>query len=177
MPSPKPVASPTQLKLKLEPRNSLYWSTKLTQKSSGRGPHSHSIAVLTIAVAWTEHRTTTTTAHFQLIAARTIWCCRPINSYLSNSNGLVKPAFDKQSLQLPISGKIKVADGTIVNAHGPVVVTMESAFSEHMIKCVATAASDRDLADHKSATLDKSLPCHTDQEKLDFALNKMTTKT
>uniref|UniRef100_A0A915HXH4 Uncharacterized protein n=1 Tax=Romanomermis culicivorax TaxID=13658 RepID=A0A915HXH4_ROMCU len=31
---------------------------------------------------------------------------------------------------------IKVADGAVVNAHGPVVVTMESAFSKHMIKCV-----------------------------------------
>uniref|UniRef100_A0A915KNU1 Uncharacterized protein n=1 Tax=Romanomermis culicivorax TaxID=13658 RepID=A0A915KNU1_ROMCU len=76
----------TQLKLKLEPRNSLYWSTKLTQKSSRRGPRSHSIAVLTVAIARTEHRTTTTTAHFQLIAACTIRRCCPINSYLFNSN-------------------------------------------------------------------------------------------
>uniref|UniRef100_A0A915L926 Aspartic peptidase DDI1-type domain-containing protein n=1 Tax=Romanomermis culicivorax TaxID=13658 RepID=A0A915L926_ROMCU len=52
------------------------------------------------------------------------------------SSGLVKCTFDKQLLQLPICGKIKVADGAIVNAHGPVVVTMESAFGEHMIKCV-----------------------------------------
>uniref|UniRef100_A0A915HHX8 Uncharacterized protein n=1 Tax=Romanomermis culicivorax TaxID=13658 RepID=A0A915HHX8_ROMCU len=50
------------------------------------------------------------------------------------SSDLVKCAFDKQSLQLLICGKIKVADGAIINAHGPVVVTMESAFSEHMIK-------------------------------------------
>uniref|UniRef100_A0A915IL55 Peptidase A2 domain-containing protein n=1 Tax=Romanomermis culicivorax TaxID=13658 RepID=A0A915IL55_ROMCU len=49
------------------------------------------------------------------------------------SSGLVKHAFDKQSLQLPICGKIKVADVTVVNAHGPVVITMESAFGEHMI--------------------------------------------
>uniref|UniRef100_A0A915L7W5 Uncharacterized protein n=1 Tax=Romanomermis culicivorax TaxID=13658 RepID=A0A915L7W5_ROMCU len=52
------------------------------------------------------------------------------------SSGLAKRAFNKQSLQLPICGKIKIADGAIVNAHGPVVVTMESAFGEHMIKCV-----------------------------------------
>uniref|UniRef100_A0A915HVD6 Reverse transcriptase/retrotransposon-derived protein RNase H-like domain-containing protein n=1 Tax=Romanomermis culicivorax TaxID=13658 RepID=A0A915HVD6_ROMCU len=52
------------------------------------------------------------------------------------SSGLVKYAFDKQSLQLWICGKIKVADGAVVNAHGPVVVTMESAFREHMIKWV-----------------------------------------
>uniref|UniRef100_A0A915KZ43 Peptidase A2 domain-containing protein n=1 Tax=Romanomermis culicivorax TaxID=13658 RepID=A0A915KZ43_ROMCU len=52
------------------------------------------------------------------------------------SSGLVKGAFNKQSLQLPIRGKIKVADGAIVNAHGPVVLTMESALGEHMIKCV-----------------------------------------
>uniref|UniRef100_A0A915HHG5 Peptidase A2 domain-containing protein n=1 Tax=Romanomermis culicivorax TaxID=13658 RepID=A0A915HHG5_ROMCU len=52
------------------------------------------------------------------------------------SSGLVKCAFDKQSLQLPICGKIKVAHGAVVKAHGPVVVIMESAFSEHMIKCV-----------------------------------------
>uniref|UniRef100_A0A915K6V8 Uncharacterized protein n=1 Tax=Romanomermis culicivorax TaxID=13658 RepID=A0A915K6V8_ROMCU len=42
---------------------------------------------------------------------------------------------------------------------------------------VATAATDRDLTDHKLAALDKLLPCHTDQQKLDFALDKMTTKT
>uniref|UniRef100_A0A915JYB2 Peptidase A2 domain-containing protein n=1 Tax=Romanomermis culicivorax TaxID=13658 RepID=A0A915JYB2_ROMCU len=52
------------------------------------------------------------------------------------SSGLVKRAFDKQLLQLPICGKIKVANGPVVNTHGPVVVTMESGFSEHMIKCV-----------------------------------------
>uniref|UniRef100_A0A915KDC3 Aspartic peptidase DDI1-type domain-containing protein n=1 Tax=Romanomermis culicivorax TaxID=13658 RepID=A0A915KDC3_ROMCU len=52
------------------------------------------------------------------------------------SSGLVKCRFNKQSLQLPICGKIKVADGTVVNAHGPVVVMMESIFSEHMIKCI-----------------------------------------
>uniref|UniRef100_A0A915HTW4 Uncharacterized protein n=1 Tax=Romanomermis culicivorax TaxID=13658 RepID=A0A915HTW4_ROMCU len=49
------------------------------------------------------------------------------------SSGLVKRAFNKQSLQLPIWGKIKVANDAVVNAHGPVVVTMESAFGEHMI--------------------------------------------
>uniref|UniRef100_A0A915JZG0 Peptidase A2 domain-containing protein n=1 Tax=Romanomermis culicivorax TaxID=13658 RepID=A0A915JZG0_ROMCU len=52
------------------------------------------------------------------------------------SSGLVKRASNKQSLQLPICGKIKVADGAIVNAYGPVVITMESAFGEHMIKCI-----------------------------------------
>uniref|UniRef100_A0A915KWQ8 Uncharacterized protein n=1 Tax=Romanomermis culicivorax TaxID=13658 RepID=A0A915KWQ8_ROMCU len=52
------------------------------------------------------------------------------------SSGLVKHAFDKQSLQLRICGKIKVAVGALVNTHGPVVVTIESAFGEHMIKCV-----------------------------------------
>uniref|UniRef100_A0A915JH53 Peptidase A2 domain-containing protein n=1 Tax=Romanomermis culicivorax TaxID=13658 RepID=A0A915JH53_ROMCU len=52
------------------------------------------------------------------------------------SSRLVKRALDKQSLQLPKCGKIKVADGTIVNPQGPVVVTMEAAFGEHMIKCV-----------------------------------------
>uniref|UniRef100_A0A915KTK0 Peptidase A2 domain-containing protein n=1 Tax=Romanomermis culicivorax TaxID=13658 RepID=A0A915KTK0_ROMCU len=52
------------------------------------------------------------------------------------SSGLVKRALDKQSLQLPICGKIEVADGAVVNAHGPVVITMESAFGEHMIKCI-----------------------------------------
>uniref|UniRef100_A0A915IRF2 Uncharacterized protein n=1 Tax=Romanomermis culicivorax TaxID=13658 RepID=A0A915IRF2_ROMCU len=39
------------------------------------------------------------------------------------------------------------------------------------------ATLDRDLTDHKLAVLDKSLPLHTDQQKLDFALNKMTEKT
>uniref|UniRef100_A0A915I7J2 Uncharacterized protein n=1 Tax=Romanomermis culicivorax TaxID=13658 RepID=A0A915I7J2_ROMCU len=52
------------------------------------------------------------------------------------SSGLVKCAFDKQSLQLPICRKIEVADSAIVTPHGPVVITMESTFGEHMIKCV-----------------------------------------
>uniref|UniRef100_A0A915KBG5 Uncharacterized protein n=1 Tax=Romanomermis culicivorax TaxID=13658 RepID=A0A915KBG5_ROMCU len=41
----------------------------------------------------------------------------------------------------------------------------------------ATAAVDPDLTNHEPAALDKSFPCHTNQEKLDFALNKMTAKT
>uniref|UniRef100_A0A915I1A1 Uncharacterized protein n=1 Tax=Romanomermis culicivorax TaxID=13658 RepID=A0A915I1A1_ROMCU len=52
------------------------------------------------------------------------------------SSILVKRTFDKQSLQLPICRKIKVADQAIVTTHGPVIITMESAFGEHMIKCV-----------------------------------------
>uniref|UniRef100_A0A915L0T2 Uncharacterized protein n=1 Tax=Romanomermis culicivorax TaxID=13658 RepID=A0A915L0T2_ROMCU len=42
---------------------------------------------------------------------------------------------------------------------------------------VAIAASDHDLTDHEPAELDKSMPCHMDKQKLDFALNKMTEKT
>uniref|UniRef100_A0A915JGR5 Uncharacterized protein n=1 Tax=Romanomermis culicivorax TaxID=13658 RepID=A0A915JGR5_ROMCU len=42
---------------------------------------------------------------------------------------------------------------------------------------VATAAADRDLTDHEPAALDKSFPCHYTQQKLEFALNKMTEKT
>uniref|UniRef100_A0A915JNE2 Uncharacterized protein n=1 Tax=Romanomermis culicivorax TaxID=13658 RepID=A0A915JNE2_ROMCU len=42
---------------------------------------------------------------------------------------------------------------------------------------VATAASDRDLTIHEPAPLDKSFPCHTAQQKLEFALNKITEKT
>uniref|UniRef100_A0A915K0Z2 Uncharacterized protein n=1 Tax=Romanomermis culicivorax TaxID=13658 RepID=A0A915K0Z2_ROMCU len=42
---------------------------------------------------------------------------------------------------------------------------------------VATATADHDLTDHKPAALDKSFPCHTTQQKLEFALNKMTKKT
>uniref|UniRef100_A0A915IEC0 Uncharacterized protein n=1 Tax=Romanomermis culicivorax TaxID=13658 RepID=A0A915IEC0_ROMCU len=38
-------------------------------------------------------------------------------------------------------------------------------------------AADRDLTDHKQAALDKSLLCHTDQQKLDFTMNKTTAKT
>uniref|UniRef100_A0A915KFY4 Reverse transcriptase n=1 Tax=Romanomermis culicivorax TaxID=13658 RepID=A0A915KFY4_ROMCU len=41
---------------------------------------------------------------------------------------------------------------------------------------VATAAADRNLTNHEPAALDKSLLCRTEQQKLDFALNKMTTK-
>uniref|UniRef100_A0A915I5J8 Uncharacterized protein n=1 Tax=Romanomermis culicivorax TaxID=13658 RepID=A0A915I5J8_ROMCU len=52
------------------------------------------------------------------------------------SSHLVKCAFDKQSLQLPICRKIKVTHGAIITANGPVVITMESMFGEHMIKCV-----------------------------------------
>uniref|UniRef100_A0A915HW74 Uncharacterized protein n=1 Tax=Romanomermis culicivorax TaxID=13658 RepID=A0A915HW74_ROMCU len=51
-------------------------------------------------------------------------------------------------------------------------------FTEIHDECqVAIAAADRDLTDHELAPLDKSLPCHTDQQKLDFALNKMNSKT
>uniref|UniRef100_A0A915IEG9 Reverse transcriptase/retrotransposon-derived protein RNase H-like domain-containing protein n=1 Tax=Romanomermis culicivorax TaxID=13658 RepID=A0A915IEG9_ROMCU len=52
------------------------------------------------------------------------------------SSGLVKRTFNKQSLQLPICRKIKVANDAFVNTQGPVVVSMESTFGEHMIKCV-----------------------------------------
>uniref|UniRef100_A0A915JN07 Uncharacterized protein n=1 Tax=Romanomermis culicivorax TaxID=13658 RepID=A0A915JN07_ROMCU len=52
------------------------------------------------------------------------------------SSGLVKRPLDKQLLQLLICRKISVADGAVVNARGPVVVTMESAFGEHMIRWV-----------------------------------------
>uniref|UniRef100_A0A915J5V1 WW domain-containing protein n=1 Tax=Romanomermis culicivorax TaxID=13658 RepID=A0A915J5V1_ROMCU len=190
------------------------------------------------------------------------------------SSGLVKCTFDKQSLQLPICGKIKVADCAIVNAYGPEVVTMESTFelaepiflvaqelvsisphcqqwvnsnifptttttipdvivqplatnsvaaelpietaivnvtnghcpllfinnmlnsiklrpnhliamakhtlghTESPVHCqVATTAVDHDLTDHEPAALDKFLPCHPNQQRLDFALNKMTAKT
>uniref|UniRef100_A0A915HU36 Uncharacterized protein n=1 Tax=Romanomermis culicivorax TaxID=13658 RepID=A0A915HU36_ROMCU len=34
---------------------------------------------------------------------------------------------------------------------------------------VATTAVDRDLTDHEPAALEKLLPCHNDQQKLDFA--------
>uniref|UniRef100_A0A915JJD3 Uncharacterized protein n=1 Tax=Romanomermis culicivorax TaxID=13658 RepID=A0A915JJD3_ROMCU len=50
--------------------------------------------------------------------------------------------------------------------------------AESPVDCqVATAAAHRDLTYHKPAALDKSLPCHTDQQKLNFPLNKMTAKT
>uniref|UniRef100_A0A915IQG3 Uncharacterized protein n=1 Tax=Romanomermis culicivorax TaxID=13658 RepID=A0A915IQG3_ROMCU len=50
--------------------------------------------------------------------------------------------------------------------------------AEPSVDCqVATAATDRDLTDHEPAALDKSFPCHTEQQKLEFALNKMTEKT
>uniref|UniRef100_A0A915L4X2 Uncharacterized protein n=1 Tax=Romanomermis culicivorax TaxID=13658 RepID=A0A915L4X2_ROMCU len=42
---------------------------------------------------------------------------------------------------------------------------------------VVTAAADRDLKDQEPAALDKSFPCHTAQQKLEFPLNKMTEKT
>uniref|UniRef100_A0A915KWS5 Uncharacterized protein n=1 Tax=Romanomermis culicivorax TaxID=13658 RepID=A0A915KWS5_ROMCU len=42
---------------------------------------------------------------------------------------------------------------------------------------VATAAADPNLTDHDPAALDESFPCHTDQQKLDFTLNKMKAKT
>uniref|UniRef100_A0A915IGD2 Uncharacterized protein n=1 Tax=Romanomermis culicivorax TaxID=13658 RepID=A0A915IGD2_ROMCU len=42
---------------------------------------------------------------------------------------------------------------------------------------VATTTSDCDLTKQEVAALDKLLPCHNDQQKLDFASNKMTAKT
>uniref|UniRef100_A0A915JWF5 Uncharacterized protein n=1 Tax=Romanomermis culicivorax TaxID=13658 RepID=A0A915JWF5_ROMCU len=51
-------------------------------------------------------------------------------------------------------------------------------YSESYVNCqIATAAANRDLTDHEPAVLDKSFPCHTAQQKLEFALNKMTEKT
>uniref|UniRef100_A0A915K4T8 Uncharacterized protein n=1 Tax=Romanomermis culicivorax TaxID=13658 RepID=A0A915K4T8_ROMCU len=50
--------------------------------------------------------------------------------------------------------------------------------AEPSVNCqVMTAAADRDLTDHEPAAYDKSFPCHTLQQKLEFALNKMTEKT
>uniref|UniRef100_A0A915KHV9 Uncharacterized protein n=1 Tax=Romanomermis culicivorax TaxID=13658 RepID=A0A915KHV9_ROMCU len=42
---------------------------------------------------------------------------------------------------------------------------------------VATTTLDCDLTNHEPAPLDKLLPCHTDKQKLEFALNKMTQQT
>uniref|UniRef100_A0A915KYM6 Uncharacterized protein n=1 Tax=Romanomermis culicivorax TaxID=13658 RepID=A0A915KYM6_ROMCU len=51
-------------------------------------------------------------------------------------------------------------------------------FTDTRNECqVATTTADRDLTDHEPAALNKWLPCHTNQQKLDFALTKMTAKT
>uniref|UniRef100_A0A915KH18 Uncharacterized protein n=1 Tax=Romanomermis culicivorax TaxID=13658 RepID=A0A915KH18_ROMCU len=50
------------------------------------------------------------------------------------SSSWIKCAFNKQLLQLPICRKIKVPDGAVITTHGPVVITIKSAFGEHMIK-------------------------------------------
>uniref|UniRef100_A0A915IZF3 Uncharacterized protein n=1 Tax=Romanomermis culicivorax TaxID=13658 RepID=A0A915IZF3_ROMCU len=42
---------------------------------------------------------------------------------------------------------------------------------------IAATASIHNLTDHEPAALDKSSLHHTDKQKLDFALNKMTQKT
>uniref|UniRef100_A0A915I4D1 RNA-directed DNA polymerase n=1 Tax=Romanomermis culicivorax TaxID=13658 RepID=A0A915I4D1_ROMCU len=57
----------------------------------------------------------------------------PSEEIASATQRLVKRAFNRQWLQLPICGKIKVADGAVVKAHGPVVITMEFTFGERMI--------------------------------------------
>uniref|UniRef100_A0A915K5W8 Uncharacterized protein n=1 Tax=Romanomermis culicivorax TaxID=13658 RepID=A0A915K5W8_ROMCU len=67
-PSPKLIASSTQLKLKSELQNGLYWSTKPTRKCSRQGPSSPSTAILTVPAARTDHRTAIATTHFQPIA-------------------------------------------------------------------------------------------------------------
>uniref|UniRef100_A0A915L2U9 Uncharacterized protein n=1 Tax=Romanomermis culicivorax TaxID=13658 RepID=A0A915L2U9_ROMCU len=51
-------------------------------------------------------------------------------------------------------------------------------YAEIFTDCqVATTTGNLDLTNHELAALDKLLPCHTDQQKFDFALNKMTAKT
>uniref|UniRef100_A0A915K0S7 Uncharacterized protein n=1 Tax=Romanomermis culicivorax TaxID=13658 RepID=A0A915K0S7_ROMCU len=60
------------------------------------------------------------------------------------SSGLVKHAFDKQSLQSPICRRIEVAEGAIITAHGLVVITIESAFGEHMIKFIILKDNNND---------------------------------
>uniref|UniRef100_A0A915K0A2 Peptidase A2 domain-containing protein n=1 Tax=Romanomermis culicivorax TaxID=13658 RepID=A0A915K0A2_ROMCU len=52
------------------------------------------------------------------------------------SSSLMKHAFDNKTLTLPVCGQIRVTDSTIVQAHGPIIINMESEFSNYLVKCV-----------------------------------------
>uniref|UniRef100_A0A915I4E3 Peptidase A2 domain-containing protein n=1 Tax=Romanomermis culicivorax TaxID=13658 RepID=A0A915I4E3_ROMCU len=52
------------------------------------------------------------------------------------SSGLMKRAFDNKTLTLPVWGQIRVTDSAIIQAHGPVVINMESEFGNYPLKCV-----------------------------------------
>uniref|UniRef100_A0A915JK47 Uncharacterized protein n=1 Tax=Romanomermis culicivorax TaxID=13658 RepID=A0A915JK47_ROMCU len=52
------------------------------------------------------------------------------------SSGLMKGAFDNKTLTLPVCGQIKVADSAIVQAHGPLIINMESEFGNYSVKCI-----------------------------------------
>uniref|UniRef100_A0A915IRY3 Peptidase A2 domain-containing protein n=1 Tax=Romanomermis culicivorax TaxID=13658 RepID=A0A915IRY3_ROMCU len=51
-------------------------------------------------------------------------------------SGLMKHAFNNKMLTLPVCGQIRVADSTIIQAHRPVIVNIESKFSNYLVKCV-----------------------------------------
>uniref|UniRef100_A0A915IF09 Uncharacterized protein n=1 Tax=Romanomermis culicivorax TaxID=13658 RepID=A0A915IF09_ROMCU len=48
----------------------------------------------------------------------------------------MKHALDNKTLTLPVWGQIRVPDSTIIQAHGPVVINMESVFGNYPFKCV-----------------------------------------
>uniref|UniRef100_A0A915K598 Uncharacterized protein n=1 Tax=Romanomermis culicivorax TaxID=13658 RepID=A0A915K598_ROMCU len=63
--SPKPLASSTQQKPKSELQSGPFSSAKPTPKRSRQGPHSHSIAVLTVATDHYRDSTLSTDCHSQ----------------------------------------------------------------------------------------------------------------
>uniref|UniRef100_A0A915HVY0 Uncharacterized protein n=1 Tax=Romanomermis culicivorax TaxID=13658 RepID=A0A915HVY0_ROMCU len=105
----------------------------------------------------------------QLLSINSVAAELPIETAILNvTNGHCPLLFVKNmlnSIKLCLNQLIAAAKHALGQAESPVDCQ------------VATAAADCDLTDHEPAALDKLLSCHTNQQKLDFALNKMTAKT
>uniref|UniRef100_A0A915KUV5 Uncharacterized protein n=1 Tax=Romanomermis culicivorax TaxID=13658 RepID=A0A915KUV5_ROMCU len=71
-----------------------------------------------------------------------------------------------------------IIDGAATNKRlSRFFIRLENEFGYNASNHIATAAADRNLTDHEPSALDESFPCHTAQQKLELALNKMTKKT
>uniref|UniRef100_A0A915K4H4 Uncharacterized protein n=1 Tax=Romanomermis culicivorax TaxID=13658 RepID=A0A915K4H4_ROMCU len=85
--------------------------------------------------------------------------------------------FTHLAVHLPsLQGQHKIT--TPSNCHGqPSDKLFLSATHDNVLEEIPEEERDPDLTNHQLATLVKSLPCNTNKQKFNFALNKMTQKT
>uniref|UniRef100_A0A915ILM2 Uncharacterized protein n=1 Tax=Romanomermis culicivorax TaxID=13658 RepID=A0A915ILM2_ROMCU len=80
--------------------------------------------------------------------------------------------------EIPDAERVKFYDDKSDTFSQPEETKAEQVYTKTAMDCqVATPAADHDLTDHYPSPVDKWFPCHTDQQKWDLALNKMTVKT